>query len=176
MDAVQAPVKRKYTRAVHSEDFPIGQKEDLDIGLDSQIIHGEALANPANDAKSQFMQQLAFNEEPITILIEENTRSDFPETMVPVSVNGEGAEILLDGKWVRSGWLPIGRELTTKRKYVEVLARSKSDSIRTVHDDATVERPRNTIQRRTSANYPISILRDDNPKGRDWLATIRMSH
>lgn len=176
MDAVQNPVKRKYNRAIHSEDFPLAQKEDLDISMDQQIVHGEALANPVNDAKSKFMQDLAFNEEPVTIIIEENTRSDFPETMVPVTVNGEGAELLMEGKWVRAGWLPIGKEITTKRKYVEVLARSKSDSIRTVHDDATVERPRNTVQRRTSANYPISILRDDNPRGRDWLATIRMTH
>lgn len=176
MDAIQNPVKRKYSRAIHSEDFPLAQKEDLDIGLDQTIIHGEALANPANDAKSDFMKALSFNEEPITIIIEENSRSDFPETMVPVNVNGDGAEILMDGKWVRAGWLPIGREVITKRKYVEVLARSKSDSIKTVHDDATVERPRNTVSRRTSSNYPISVLRDDNPRGRDWLANIRMTH
>ena len=44
------------------------------------------------------------------------------------------------------------------------------------HDDATVERHKNTIKRRTSANYPVSILHDANPKGREWLSRLRMSH
>lgn len=167
-------VTRKYKRSIHTEDLPIAQKSDID--LDSPIIHGEALANIVNDAKSDYMAALAFNEEPVTILIEENTRTDFPETHVAVAVQGKGAEIFENGKWLEIGWLPIGREIITKRKYVEVLARSKSDSVKTVHDDATVANPRNTLQRRTSANYPLSILQDANPKGREWLTSIRMSH
>ncbi len=175
MDALQNPVKRAYNRKeLHSEDFPIAQKADID--LDSPIIHGEALANIAGDVNhaADYLAQLAFNEEPVTILIEENSRSDFPETHVPVQVNGKPAEVLQNGKWLPIGWLPVGIEITTKRKYVEVLARSKTDGIKTVHDEGNVERPRNTVQRRTSANYPMSILEDRNPKGREWLSRVRM--
>ena len=175
MDAVANPVKRAYSlKEIHTSDMPLTQKDDID--LDGVIIHGEALANISNDAKSTYMANLAFNEEPMTILIEENSRSDFPETFVPVSVNGVGAEVFENGKWLSVGWLPIGREVTTKRKYVEVLARSKSDSVKTQHEDATIANPRNTVSRRTSANYPMSILEDRNPRGREWLTNVRMSH
>ena len=167
---------RKYKRSIHSEDFPLSQKSDID--LDQPIVHGEALANVSGDVSfaADYLSQLAFNEEPVTIIIEENQRSDFPETHVPVSVQGKGAELFTNGQWLEVGWLPIGSELITKRKYVEVLVRSKSDSIKTNHDDATVERPRNTVTRRTSANYPVTVLEDRNPLGREWIARIRMSH
>lgn len=177
MESTQAPVTRKYNRReINSEDIPLTQKSDID--LDSVIVHGESLPNVGGDPKvnASYMAQLAFNEEPVTIIIEENTRSDFPETFVPVAVQGKGAEVFTNGAWVEVGWLPIGVEITTKRKYVEVLIRSKSDSVKTEHDDATVERPRNRVTRRSSANYPVTILQDNNPLGRKWLTDIRMSH
>jgi hypothetical protein len=165
-------------KEIHTGDMQIGQKDDLDLSLDQQIIHGEDLPNLSQEAELMASHQaaLAFMEEPVQIRIEENSRSDYPETHVPVQVNGEGAEVLQNGKWMRIGWLPIGIPLVTKRKFVEVLARSKSDAIRTVHDDATVERPRNLTQRRTSAQYPLSILQDNNPRGHEWLSRIMMGH
>jgi hypothetical protein len=174
--AQNAPVKRAYNRReLHSEDIPLTQKQDID--LDSPIVHGEALASVGDVAKNQaYIDELAFMEEPVTIIIEENSRSDFPETHVPAAVNGRNAEILQGGQWLQVGWLPIGRQITTKRKYVEVLLRSKSDSVRTQHDDATVERPRNTVSRRASANYPVTILEDRNPRGPQWLTKVRMEH
>lgn len=176
-DAIHNPAKRQYKgREVNTAEFAVGQKNDID--LDSQIIHGEAIPNVAgdNEVNAQYMAELAFMEEPVTIKIEENSRSDFPETHVPVQVQGRGAEVLVNGQWVEMTWVPVNVILTMKRKFVEVLARSKSDSIRTNHDDATVERPRNTINRRTTANYPLSILSDDNPRGREWLQRIMMAH
>jgi hypothetical protein len=176
LEATQPSVSRKYKRSLHTEDFALGQKDDID--LDAPIVHGEALAGVMGDvnfAKDQ-LAKLAFNEEPITIIIEENTRSDFPETFVPVTVQGKGAEVFENGRWMEVGWLPIGREIITRRKYVEVLIGSKSDSVKTTHDDATVERPRNTVSRRTSSNYPVTILNDANPLGREWVARIRQAH
>jgi hypothetical protein len=84
--------------------------------------------------------------------------------------------VLNNGQWLEIEWLPIGVPLTTKRKYVEVLARSKPDAITTVHDDANVERPRNTVRRRTSAQYPLSVIQDPNPRGHEWLSRIMMGH
>ena len=171
-----ASVTRKYKRSIHTEDFPLGQKGDID--LDKPVVHGESLANVSGDVNfaSDYLAKLAFNEEPVTIIIEENQRSDLPEPFVPSYVQGKGAEIFTNGQWLEVGWLPIGREIIVKRKYIENLVFSKSDSIRTIHDDATVERPRNSVTRRTSANYPITILEDRNPLGREWIAKIRMSH
>lgn len=179
-DAINNPVKRQYIRKeVHTGEMPIAQKDDIDLDLDSRIIRGEEL--PTLDdlkarAKQAHLDELAFMEEPVTIRIEENSKSDFPETHVPVQVQGEGAEVLQNGKWVKIGWLPIGVPLTTKRKYVEVLARAKPENVRTQHDDANVERPRNMLTRRSSAAYPLSIIRDNNPRGHDWLSAIMMGH
>lgn len=177
-DAAQTPVTRRYKREHHTEDSPVGQQSDVDLSLDKQIIHGEAFAAVAGDLDHNkgLLSELAFMEEPVTIMIEENSSSDHPETHVPVQVNGRGAEVLMNGKFVEMTWLPIGVQLTTKRKFVEVLARSKSTNIKTVHDDATVERPQNTVRRITKAQYPMSILQDDNPRGREWLARIRLEH
>jgi hypothetical protein len=66
------------------------------------------------------------------------------------------------------GYLPVGRPLIIKRKYLEVIMRTKLDALTTVHDDATVERPHNEIRRATSAVHSFSILEDKNPKGSAW--------
>lgn len=176
-DALNNPVKRQYNRReVSTADMPIGQKADID--LNDEIQHGESLIEAAPDITKdeEYQAALAFMEEPITVRIEENSRSDFPETHVPCAVNGKGAEVWMNGQWVAMTWLPVNVPLTTKRKYVEVLARAKSDSIRTKHDDATVDRPQNKVERRSSSNYPLSIIEDRNPKGHEWLSRIMMGH
>jgi len=179
MDASNNPVVRRNRKVIDTGDIGVAQKSDIDLSLDSSIVHGESMVLVADDVnKNQdYYDQLKFNEEPVTILVAENSYgSDMPETHVPVSVNGKGAEILVNGKWIEVTWLPVNQELTTKRKYVENLVRSKSDTIRTKHDDATVEKPRNTISRTTSAKYPISILCDENPKSREWYSRLMANH
>lgn len=168
--------RRQTGRDINTGDMPLSQKSDID--LDLPVQHGESLINVAgeNSLNDDYQRELAFMEEPVTIRIEENSRSDFPETHVPVQVNGRGAEVMMNGKWTELTWVPINVVVTMKRKFVEVLARSKSESIKTQHDDANVERPRNLVQRRTSSNYPLSILQDDNPRGREWLQRIMLSH
>lgn len=176
-EALNNPAKRTYVRReANTGEMPIAQKDD--INLDADIQRGESLVMVAAESELNEVHQaaLAFMEEPLTIRIEENSRSDFPETHVPVAVNGRGAEVFMNGQWVPMTWLPIGQPIITKRKYVEVLARSKQDAIRTVHDDANVERPRNSISRSSKVSYPLSIIRDDNPKGHEWLSRIIMGH
>ena len=170
------PVKPKYTREIHTGDMPITQKADVD--LDEPIVHGEGLVNVSGDlnGKDSYLAALAFMEEPVTIRVEENSRSDFPETHVPVSVNGRGAEVFMNGQWVAMTWIPIGQPLVTKRKYVELLARAKSDNVRTKHEDANVEKPQNRVERRSSSNYPLSVLEDRNPRGAEWLSRILMGY
>lgn len=177
MNQNQAPVTRKYKQEINTADLPIEQKKDID--LDSPIIHGEALANVAGDVDhaKDYLATLQFNEDPVTIIINENGRqTDYPETHVPVQVQGKGAEVLINGRWVSICWLPIGQELTTKRKYLEALLRSKSESINTQHEDATVERPRNILRRANTSNYPVQVLEDRNPLGREWLSGLMRSH
>jgi hypothetical protein len=65
--------------------------------------------------------------------------------------------------------LSAGRPpLIIKRKYLEVIIRAKLDAVTTVHDDATVERPRNA----SGASRPRCIRsrssKISNPKGAAW--------
>lgn len=165
-------------REQHTADMPMAQPSPIDLSFDKPLVHGEDIPNIAHDNKlfDAHAQEIAFMEEPVTIQINENSSADFPETHVPAYVNGKGAEVLSAGKWLEIGWLPIGPVLTVKRKYVEVLARSKAIIINTKHDDTNVERPRNWVDRRVKASYPMSIIKDDNPRGHEWLSRVLMSH
>jgi hypothetical protein len=165
-------------REQHTADMPINQPSSIDLSFDKPVEHGENIPNIAHDNNlfDAHAAELAFMEEPVTIQINENSSADFPETHVPSYVQGKGAEVLQNGRWMEIGWLPIGPVLTTKRKYVEVLARSKSILVNTRHDDANVERPRNWVDRRVKACYPMSIINDDNPRGHEWIARVMMSN
>lgn len=162
----------------YTGDMPMSQKDDIDISLGKHVERTESFANVTGAAlEGNYASQLAFNEEPITIRIEPNPRqSEAPETHVPVVVQGKGAEVFVDGKWTELTWLPIGIILTTKRKFVEVIARARTDHIKTHHEEANVERPRNAVHRSTVQNYPVSVMQDKNPLGAEWLSRIMMSH
>lgn len=176
MDNTKPPRRRQES---DSSEYAPAQREDIDLSLEGQIIHGDGMPNVAGDIghEKAFMDALAFNEEAITLLIADTgSQSEYPETFVQVSVNGKPAEVLVNVGWQPIGWLPIGVEFITRRKYVEVLARAKPETVRTEHDDATVKNPRNTLKRSTRQAYPMSILRDDNPLGREWFARITQGY
>lgn len=178
MEAVANPVKRQYNkREVSTEDMPVAQSASVDLADLVNLIRNPALPNTGEKPlQKDYLDALAFAEEPVTISIEENSRSDYPETHVFVQSAGQGAEIWINNQWCTVTWLPIGQVLTTKRKYLEILLRSKSDHVRTQHDDATVAVPQNKLNRRTSGNYPVTIIEDRNPLGFEWASRIRAEH
>lgn len=138
----------------------------------------------------QQMERLAFNEEPVMIMIQPS--SDKSGAMLaPCWVNGEPAMIFSgtmeeafdekaaydprDGRWFHApmGHLPCSRSVITKRKFVETLLRSKIDTIKTVVGDTSMERPHNLIDRRTAPAHAISVQRDDNPRSAAWQAELQ---
>lgn len=184
-NAVDNPVKRQYTRKeVHTADIGTTAKKDVVMGMPSAsenvvLDHAEPLELVTTEMVSKdYLAQLAFMEEPVTVSISDNSGTKHPATHVPCFVNGKGAEILLNGKWVefKNGYIPIGPQLVMKRKYVEILVRSRSDLIETDADDANVEHPENRIIRRNRDNYPLSIIHDANPRGHQWLQAVRYNH
>ena len=172
-DALNRPVntgkKERYTA-----DTPLAQRGDLDLSLDSVIMHGEGLPNLTNDG--DLVADLAFMEEPITLRISASSgNKGVPETHVFCAVQGRGAEVMLNGKWCEMTWLPIGPPIITKRKYVEVLARANPESVTTQHEDGNVDHPRNRAQRTTSSAYPLSIIQDSS-RGAEWMSRVLMGH
>ena len=155
-------------------DMEIGQRPilNLDGPIGLNVRENETIATVDGPIESDNIKALAFNEEPMTIRLERSSEKYAPPT-VPVWCNGKGAEVLNpDGKWVEITYLPVGQILTTKRKYVEVLVRAKPEDVRTVHEDATVERPRNQLIRNSRSAFPLSVIRDENPKGHTWLTQL----
>ena len=78
----------------------------------------------------------------------------------------------MNGRWVPVGYLPVGTAITVKRKYVAVLAGAKRDTINTNVIERDNEDPQNHVERFTSAAALFSVIRDDNPRGSDWLIEL----
>ena len=164
-------------REVSTNDMPMNQPADVFIAADNEIDRGAGLVMMTDDqiSEEEYMAELAFNEEPVTIRIEVQSRSDSPMTHIPCWVNGKAAEVLIDGKWISAGWLPIETELTIKRKYVEVLARAKPEDVTTHHEDRPQAGVPVMVRKRATSAYPMTIL-NDTPAGIAWMQRIKMSH
>ena len=152
-------------KPLHSDEIKIEQKAPI-VDKKKHEDDGEVILvdTPIN---KDYLDALAFAEEPVTIILNPSAEKNAP-TAFPVWVNGKGAEVFQQGRWDEIGYLPVGRPLIIKRKYLEVIIRAKLDSVTTAHDDSTVERPMNRINRATSAVHSFSILEDANPRGQAW--------
>lgn len=161
----RAPVRAE----IHTDDIKIEQKSEIIDGADRapEIVRAEQV-----DADKEQLAKLAFNEEPVTIRIEPSTEKN-AATHIYCAVNGIGCEVLINGQWIQMLYVPVGQMLTIKRKYIEVLARAKSDQITTRHDDVGAEFIDNRVVRVTSAVCAFSVIEDKNPKGAAWLTELR---
>lgn len=163
MEAINTPVRRT-RKEFHSDDTPIDQRESIDL---NQEIDHEHIIVADQPITSDYAKLLAFGEEPVTIRIEKSSEK-FAPVVVDCWVNGKGAEVFMNGHWVVLGYLPVGREVITRRKYVEVLARSKIDNI-TTNVGTMGETERNMLDISTSSKAPFSVLEDRSPMGREWI-------
>ncbi len=154
---------------LHTYDIKIRQNADLVGELQDRtpdIIIGEKVVD------KDYFDELAFNEEPVTIRIEPSPEKN-AAAHFPVWVNGKACEVLMNGQWVEVGYLPVSTVLTVKRKYVEVIMRAKIDTIQTDVIEVDGRDPRNVVKRFTSAVHSFSIIRDDNPLSAAWLTELR---
>lgn len=175
-DAINTPVKAA-SKEQNTGTMHINQRDDIDMDDSPLLRVGESLVAVDIDLNQAYMEALAFAEEPVCIRIEKSTQKNPPKT-VPCWVQGKGAEIFKDGKWWVLGFLPIGTPIITRRKYIEAIARAKVDTVDTEHASAAqfttgaVNYIENKVCINTSALYPLSVIRDNNPKGADWLTKI----
>jgi hypothetical protein len=170
MDATNQTTRRA-RRELHTSELPIGQSPAIDLPDNGPIDHEQVIVPVDTPLVDSYLVGLKFAEEPVTIRISMSSEKYAPK-VVDCWCNGIGAEVMMNGRWQQLGWIPVGREVTVKRKYVEILARSKIDNITTDTDDPGVENPQNRIERSTSAKVPFSVLKDDNPMGHAWLTRL----
>lgn len=161
----------------NSSDYKPQQRKarNLDVAQDDEPMI--ALAEGLADDDETYAAELAFLEEPLKIMIMVPTMpgDKHPPRTVQCWVNGKGAEQLTNGKWMQCGWLPLGVPVVTRRKYVEVLLRSKTDMIHTevIHQGEGVSASEQNIARRlTSGKYTLSVLADQSPRAHEWLSTL----
>lgn len=152
---------------LHSDTLKIDQHDPI---LDTSTYDGDIVLTERIES-NDYAEALAFMEEPVTISISPPA-TDHAAMAFPVWVNGKGAEIFLNGKWCEAGYLPVGRQITVKRKVLEVIIRAKVDTIQTQIQDMDGERPNNVIHRRTSPVHSYSIVHDANPRGVAWASEM----
>lgn len=153
-------------RELNTDTMPINQPPpvNLDDDREPEIIRVERVVS------KEYVDALAFNEEPVTIRVEPGMEENASPFTDVIQVNGRGAEILLNDRWHVWGHLPIDRIITTKRKYLEVMIRSKSTR---VHSNAQAIDETNQLKRSTSGTMAITIIEDRNPRGHAWIRAIR---
>lgn len=158
-------------KELHTDDLVVGQQADILIPDGDGIDHEQVIVPVGASLLKEQVPGIAFGEEPVTIRIE-RTSEKFAPKVVDIWVNGKGAEAFVNGAWVEFGFLPVGLEVITKRKYVEVMARSKVDNVSTETGSMNDDNPVNKINRATSSRTPFSVLKDINPLGAQWLTRL----
>ena len=171
-DAPVVPPPRGLQREMHSDATRIEQKPT--ISDDPAEYDGDIVLADQDALRGEYAAKLAFMEEPVTIRIEPSTEKHAP-MVFPVWVNGKGAEVFQNGRWMEIGYLPVAQVLTVRRKVLEVILRAKVDTLETVATEAMdVDRGLgNAIRRFTSPVHSFSVLEDKNPRGPAWLGEMR---
>lgn len=154
---------------IHSDTTRIEQPDPLEGDLadrDPEIV----IADPALMTKD-YQDELAFMAEWLTIRLEPSGQENAPDTFF-VSVNGRGAEILVNGRPMVWPHLPVGPEITVRRSVVEIIARSKTMRVATDHTGDPTRQLANKTTRNVSQTQPFSIISDPSPRGRAWAAEM----
>lgn len=174
------------THETHSTDFQIGNHSTIkadtpreDVGREkasgqrlfgNRLKHkGEFMTLDGIEVDQAYLDELAFYEEWVTIIINPSTHKNAASIFENWS-NGTGAEMLINDKPVIVKDLPVNKEITIRRKIVEQIIRARVMGVQTVHEEPPVPSPRNEIARTSSHVHSFSILHDPSPRSREWLS------
>ena len=152
-------IPRGRRKEIHTGDMLIGQRPDIVLPNEGPLSADPETIIPVDTPlHSGYYEELQFMEEPVTIRMERSSEKFAPQ-LIDVYVNGVVK------------WIPVGTPVTVARKYVEVLARSKPDSVQTVVGTENDDNPENHIRRYTSSKHPFTVI-NDTGKGIEWLTRV----
>jgi len=148
---------------IDTREIKVGQDKDLILptsgSISKEVQELREIEIVDKPLESNFTSALAFMEEPVDIVVSEDTNPN-AENPVQVSVNGVNQFFMR------------GQVQTVKRKFVEVLARAKRTAITTPEvNDANGARTMR-ISQNSSLRYPFQVMHDPNPKGMPWLRGV----
>lgn len=117
----------------------------------------ERVDRPVN---KEWADMMAFSKEKVTIRVSETTEKN-AERVVEVFNNGERQ------------LFPRGQEVTCERRFVESLARAKITTYtqQQFRDERTQTDNIREVPH-VGLRYPFTVIRDDHPRGMDWLKSI----
>lgn len=167
------PVNRP-ARETHTADTAVTELEPVNLALDQDLVRERIVIPPAGPLDKVYADALAFAEEPVTIMIAKGVEK-YAADHVSCWCNGDPAEVFIRGTWVKMGWLPVNRQITTKRKYVEILLRSKQTSYTTQHASESQDSNAhidNHVVPNTSRKVQLSVIGDTSAKGAEWLQNL----
>lgn len=181
MDATILTRKESRKKERHSADVTIEQIDPIvDRGEDAETAQIAILAKAVRIDPAKFphltkdyYEQLAFNEEPVTVRFTSGQDPHAPK-FVDAQVNGKGIEVLTtDGKWLEVFQVPVNRNVTIKRKYLEVFARCKHTYVTARHEfDGNNPDPVNRTVPSSDFKHPHTIVEDKNPLGDEWYNKV----
>jgi len=157
---------------VHTADMATQSRPPTDMSSADFNREDIVVAEDNIPALEKYMADLKFNEDPITIRINGHSRDKEAPKHIACWVNGKGIELLVNGKFVVLGYVPIGVNVTTKRKYVENLMTSTPVTVNTVVGRADKDQPDQSIVYERAAEYSISVIKDESPAGADWCEAV----
>lgn len=172
-ETAKRPAKLKKSD-VHSSEVkmeqtpPVIAMPGLDQPLPTVENTIEAVESPLN---TDYLEALRFAEDPIAIIVTPPVQQ-FGPPYQECTVNGKGIEVLVNNVWLEFKAVPFGKRIVTKRKYVEVLARSIRIDVTTdvIKHEHTEE---NNIIRTIARHAQFSVLWDpDTKKGPEWLTRL----
>lgn len=169
----------------HSTDFKIGNHSPITEKTDRDDVSreksngnrlfgvrlkdkGELMLLDGIQVDQAYLDELAFYEEPLTIIINPSTHKNAASIFENWS-GGIGAEMLINNQWLIIKDLPVGKPITIKRKIVEQIIRARVMGVQTVHEEPPTPSPRNEIVRTASHVHSFSILKDSSPRSQEWL-------
>lgn len=180
-EVANPPVRRRRvapvttTKEVEFTNDQLAQRDPVAHSLEETPDFSDTIqAVDPKHIENEYLERLKMDNDPVTIMIAKGNEQK-PALTVPVWVQGIGAEVLKDGKWVQLGWLPVDIPVTTKRKFVEALARARPVNV----DNEVIggmnplgDLPKNQIRHTARALNQFSVLEDRNPKGGEWLRRL----
>lgn len=167
---------RQKKSELDSREFPINQRDRIIMPALGQDVDTSNIVIAEGPLPMQQLEELAFMEEPVKILIHKGSDKLSMKVTDYVGINGTAGEILYRNGWIPVGYFPRGVSFYTKRKYLGVLARAKRDHITASFIERNNEDPENFVEVSTQSVLSFVVLEDKNPKGAVWLeALIRMN-
>jgi hypothetical protein len=152
-------IVRRVNRPLDASNVDLGKTRAVQIPTEG---HASAIREQLDKVDGpealKKAEETAFMEEPLLLVISE---SDNPNAENPVSIGVNGV----------MGYVKRGEATWVKRKYVERLARCKSDNFKQNLKERDPEKF-NILRLTRGLRYPFTVLEDKNPRGRDWLIKI----